>query len=334
MKKIYLVTGCAGFIGFHLVKKLLSKKKLQVIGLDSLNEYYDKNLKLSRLQQLKILSKNNNFKFYKIDLIKKKKINLLFNRFKFHKVIHLAAQPGVRYSLENPDAYIQNNIVAFSNLIEICARKSISHFIYASSSSVYGANPNLPFKETDRVDKPLQLYAATKRSNELIAFSYSNIYRLPTTGLRFFTVFGPWGRPDMALFLFTRNIILGKPINLYNYGKHVRDFTYIDDIINGIVKIINKIPKSRIKKKKIIPHRILNIGSSKKIKLIDYVKAIELALKTKAIKNLLPIQKGDMHATFSDTSLINRLVNYKSKTKIIDGVKKFTKWFIKYYNYK
>lgn len=179
----------------------------------------------------------------------------------------------------------------------------------------------------------MQLYAATKRSNELIAFSYSNIYRLPTTGLRFFTVFGPWGRPDMALFLFTKNIILGKPINLYNYGKHVRDFTYIDDIINGIVKIINKIPKSRIKKK-IIPNRILNIGSSKKIKLIDYVKAIELALKTKAIKNLLPIQKGDMHATFSDTSLINRLVNYKSKTKITDGVKKFIKWFIKYYKYK
>lgn len=334
MKKIYLVTGCAGFIGFHLVKKLLSKKNLQVIGLDSLNEYYDKKLKLSRLQQLKILSKNNNFKFYKIDLIKKKKINLLFNRFKFHKVIHLAAQPGVRYSLENPDAYIQNNIVAFSNLIEICARNRISHFIYASSSSVYGANSNLPFKETDRVDKPLQLYAATKRSNELIAFSYSNIYRLPTTGLRFFTVFGPWGRPDMALFLFTKNIILGRPINLYNYGKHIRDFTYIDDIVNGIVKIINKIPKSRIKKNKIIPHRILNIGSSKKIKLIDYVKAIELALKTKAIKNLLPIQKGDMHSTFSDTSLINRLVNYKSKTKINDGVKKFTKWFIKYYKYK
>jgi UDP-glucuronate 4-epimerase len=333
MQKIYLVTGCAGFIGFHLVKRLLSKKNLQVIGLDSLNEYYDKKLKLNRLQQLKILSKNNNFKFYKINLIKKKKINLLFNRFKFCKVIHLAAQPGVRYSLENPDAYIQNNIVAFSNLIEICARKSISHFIYASSSSVYGGNPNLPFKETDRVDKPLQLYAATKRSNELIAFSYSNIYKLPTTGLRFFTVFGPWGRPDMALFLFTKNIILGKPINLYNYGKHVRDFTYIDDIINGIVKIINKIPKSRIKKK-IIPHRILNIGSSKKIKLIDYVKAIELALKTKAIKNLLPFQKGDMHATFSDTSLINRLVNYKSKTKITDGVKKFTKWFIKYYKYK
>ena len=333
MKIIYLVTGCAGFIGFHLVKKLLRKKNLQIVGVDSLNEYYDKKLKLNRLKQLKNISKRNNFLFYKINLVNKKKINLLFDKFKFCKVIHLAAQPGVRYSLENPDAYIQNNIVAFSNLIEICAKREVSHFIYASSSSVYGANHNLPFREADRVDTPLQLYAATKRSNELIAFSYSNIYKLPTTGLRFFTVYGPWGRPDMALFLFTKNIILGKPINLFNYGKHIRDFTYIDDIVDGIVKIINKIPRTENKVNKNIPHRILNIGSSKKIRLKDYVKAIELAINKKAIKILLPQQKGDMLETFSDTSLIKRLVNYKVKTKVNDGVKNFTEWFIKYYKF-
>jgi UDP-glucuronate 4-epimerase len=334
MKKIYLVTGCAGFIGFHLVQKLLRKKNLQIVGLDSLNEYYDKSLKLNRLKQLNKISNKYNFLFYKIDLVNKKKINLLFNKFKFCKVIHLAAQPGVRYSLENPGAYIQNNIVAFSNLIEICAKRKISHFIYASSSSVYGSNHNLPFRETDRVDSPLQLYAATKRSNELIAFSYSHIYKLPTTGLRFFTVYGPWGRPDMALFLFTKNIILGKPINLFNNGKHIRDFTYIDDVIDGVIKIINKIPK-KLKEKNhksdFVPHRIINIGSSKKIKLINYIKAVELALKMKAIKNLLPKQKGDMDTTYSDTSLIRRLVNYKSQTNINDGVKRFTKWFLEYY---
>ena len=262
MKKIYLVTGCAGFIGFHLVQQLLRKKNLLIVGLDSLNEYYDKRLKLNRLKQINKISSKNNFLFYKIDLAKKKQINFLFNKFKFCKVIHLAAQPGVRYSLENPDAYIQNNIVAFSNLIEICAKRSISHFLYASSSSVYGSNQNMPFKETDRVDTPLQLYAATKRSNELIAYSYSNIYQLPTTGLRFFTVYGPWGRPDMALFLFTKNIILGKPINLFNYGKHVRDFTYVDDVVVAIIKLINKVPN---KKNSTSPYRIVNIGSSKKL---------------------------------------------------------------------
>jgi UDP-glucuronate 4-epimerase len=335
MKKKYLVTGCAGFIGFHVVKKLLSNKNLVVIGIDSLNQYYDPKLKLKRLKELKNISTKKNFKFYKINLINRNKLKLLFKKFNFDKVIHLAAQPGVRYSLKNPNAYIQNNIVAFANLIEICSSKRISHFIYASSSSVYGANHKMPFKETDRVDTPLQLYAATKKSNELIAFTYSNIYKMPTTGLRFFTVYGPWGRPDMALFLFTKNIILKKPINLFNYGRNVRDFTYIDDIVKGVIKIINKIPVDiSYKKKNSIPYRIVNIGSSKKIKVTDYVNEIERSLKKKAKKILLPSQKGDMLETLSDTSLMNRLVNYKSTTKIKIGIKNFTEWFVKYYKYK
>jgi UDP-glucuronate 4-epimerase len=326
-----LVTGCAGFIGFHLVQGLI-KKKYQVIGIDSLNSYYDKSLKIERL---KILRKNKkNFIFYKLNIKNKNLLKKIFNKHRFTKVIHLAAQPGVRYSLINPYAYIDNNIVAFLNILHLSKNYNIKHFIYASSSSVYGANKKIPFYEKDSVDHPIQLYSATKRSNELMAYSYSHLYNLPTTGIRFFTVYGPWGRPDMALFMFTKNIIKNKPINLFNYGRHVRDFTYIDDAVNGVIKIIKKIPNKKLRKKNIIPYRILNIGSSKKIQLIDYIKAIESALKMKAVKNLLPKQKGDMDTTYSDTSLISRLVNYKSKTNINVGVKRFIKWFLKYYKYK
>jgi UDP-glucuronate 4-epimerase len=329
-----LLTGSAGFIGFHVALKLL-KLNFIVIGIDSLNSYYDKSLKI---QRLKILKKKKNFIFYKFNIKNKKLLEQIFKKYKPKKVIHFAAQPGVRYSIINPYAYIDNNIVAFLNILHLSKNYAVEHFIYASSSSVYGANKKIPFSEKDPTDQPLQLYAATKKANELMAYSYSSLYNIPTTGIRFFTVYGPWGRPDMALFLFTKNILRKKPINLFNYGKHIRDFTYIDDAVDGVIKIINKIPQKKINKKNhkkyFIPHQVINIGSSKKIKLINYIKAIELALKMKAIKNLLPKQKGDMNTTFSDTSLINRLVNYKSKTKINDGVKKFTKWFIEYYKHK
>ena len=328
-----LVTGSAGFIGFHVTQRLL-KLNFKVIGIDSINNYYDKNLKI---QRLKILKNKKNFIFYKLNLKNRILLEKIIKRYNPEKVIHLAAQPGVRYSIINPYAYIDSNIIGFLNILHLSKNYGVKHFVYASSSSVYGGNKKIPFSEKDSADHPLQLYAATKRANELMAYSYSSLYKIPTTGIRFFTVYGPWGRPDMALFLFTKNILKKKPINLFNHGKHIRDFTYIDDAVDGVIKIINKIPKivkEKIHKENFVPHRIVNIGSSKKIKLINYIKAIELALKMKAIKNLLPKQKGDMHTTFSDTSLINKLVNYKSKTKINDGVKKFTKWFIKYYKYK
>jgi len=328
-----LVTGSAGFIGFHVSKKLLELKH-NVFGIDNLNKYYSKKLKTDRLS---LLHKYKNYKHFNFNIVNKKKIQNFFRKYKPDYVIHLAAQAGVRYSIINPYSYINNNIVAFNNILHLSKNYKIKHFIYASSSSVYGANKKIPFSEKDSTDHPLQLYAATKKANELMAYSYSSLYKIPTTGIRFFTVYGPWGRPDMALFLFTKNILRKKPINLFNYGKHIRDFTYIDDAVDGVIKIVNKIP-SIVKKNNhnddFVPHRIVNIGSSKKIKLINYINAIELALKMKAIKNLLPKQKGDMNTTFSDTSLINKLVNYKSKTKINDGVKKFTKWFIEYYKHK
>ena len=328
-----LVTGSAGFIGFHVSKKLLELKH-NVFGIDNLNKYYSKKLKTDRLS---LLHKYKNYKHFNFNIVNKKKIQNFFRKYKPDYVIHLAAQAGVRYSIINPYSYINNNIVAFNNILHLSKNYKIKHFIYASSSSVYGANKKIPFSEKDSTDHPLQLYAATKKANELMAYSHSSLYKIPTTGIRFFTVYGPWGRPDMALFLFTKNILRKKPINLFNYGKHIRDFTYIDDAVDGVIKIVNKIP-SIVKKNNhnddFVPHRIVNIGSSKKIKLINYINAIELALKMKAIKNLLPKQKGDMNTTFSDTSLINKLVNYKSKTKINDGVKKFTKWFIEYYKHK
>ena len=331
-----LITGSAGFIGFHLSKRLLEKKH-QVYGLDNINNYYDTSLKKKRISLLKKLS-TKKFKFIKLDLQNKNKLNELFVKYKFDIVINLAAQAGVRYSIENPKIYLQNNIDTFLNLLECCRKQSIKHLIYASTSSVYGLDSLMPFKEDKGSNHPTHIYAATKKCNELMAHSYSHLFNLPTTGLRFFTVYGPWGRPDMALFKFTKNIINKKNIEVYNYGKHARDFTYIDDIIQGIVSILTKIPKknSRFENKKldisksIAPYRILNIGRGKKIKLMTYIKLLEKELNTKAKIKFLPKQKGDVQETFSNIQKI-RMLGYNPKTNVKEGIKKFVKWYKEYY---
>jgi UDP-glucuronate 4-epimerase len=331
-----LITGSAGFIGFHLSKTLL-EKKYQVYGLDNINNYYDASLKKKRISLLKKLS-TNKFKFIKLDLQNKKKLDELFVKYKFDIVVNLAAQAGVRYSIENPKIYLQNNIDTFLNLLECCRKQSIKHLIYASTSSVYGLDSLMPFKEDRGSNHPTHIYAATKKCNELMAHSYSHLFNLPTTGLRFFTVYGPWGRPDMALFKFTKNILNKKNIEVYNYGKHARDFTYIDDIIQGIVSILKKIPKknSRFKNKKLdtskssAPYRILNIGRGKKIKLMTYIKLLEIELNTKAKIKFLPKQKGDVQETFSNIQKI-RMLGYNPKTNVKEGIKNFVKWYRKYY---
>jgi UDP-glucuronate 4-epimerase len=316
----YLVTGSAGFIGFHTCLNLLKKKKI-VIGLDSINNYYSTTLKKERL---KILKKYKNFIFYKIDLSKKKKLLtsiLKKNNIKF--VIHLAAQAGVRYSIENPTAYIESNIIGFFNILKACKDQKIKHFVYASTSSVYGNSSKFPLEENDSCNKPIQLYAATKKSNEVIAHSFSAIYKIPTTGLRFFTVYGPWGRPDMALYKFTKNIINSKPIDVFNYGKHVRDFSYIDDVVFYILAVIKKIPEN----KKKIPFRILNIGNNKPEKLMDYIKLIEFFLKKKAVINKKKLQKGDVYKTHASMKKMWIITKKKTHTPIRVGIKKFIEWF-------
>ncbi|MDB0003107.1 NAD-dependent epimerase/dehydratase family protein [Alphaproteobacteria bacterium] len=318
-----LVTGCAGFIGFHLSKYLL-KKKITVLGIDNLNSYYDTELKKNRI---KILKRNKNFKFYKFDLINKNKINKLIINEKIKHVVHLAAQAGVRYSIENPETYFKNNLEVFFNILEISRENKIKHLVFASTSSVYGENNNFPLNETEDTSKPLSFYAATKKSNEVMAHSYSYIYKLPCTALRFFTVYGPYGRPDMALFKFTKNILDNKKIELFNNGNHFRDFTYVDDIVSGIVSIIKKPSKN------ITPFNIFNIGNGNSRKLKDYLYAIEQKLEKKALIKNLPLQKGDIIKTHSDISSLNNFSNYKSKTNIEEGVGKFIDWFIKYYNY-
>jgi UDP-glucuronate 4-epimerase len=329
-----LITGAAGFIGFHLTS-LLVKKGFFVIGLDNLNSYYDRNLKLDRLKEIQRISKKK-FKFYKVDISSNKKLQKIFKKEKIDIVINLAAQAGVRYSLENPSAYIKSNLLGFFNILQLSKDFDIKHLVYASTSSVYGMNKKLPFSENQGVNHPLQLYAATKRSNELMAHAYSNLYKLPTTGLRFFTVYGPWGRPDMALFLFVKNILSFKPIKVFNRGMHMRDFTYVDDIANGIYKVIFKIPKQSVQKSLMpnssnAPFRILNIGNSKKVKLLSFIKEIENNLKIKAKKKYFGLQKGDVVSTFSDTKGIKKLTNYKSKTSYKLGIKKFIQWYKKYY---
>ena len=337
MKKI-LVTGAAGFIGFHTSLKLLKLKK-KVIGLDNLNNYYDPNLKLSRL---KILQKNKNFTFKKIDLRDEKKLKKIFQKNKIEKVLNLAAQAGVRYSLINPKSYIDTNLVGFFNLIDLSRKYKVKNFVYASTSSVYGFLTKMPFKEGSTTDHPIQLYAATKKSNELIAHSYSYIYKLPTTGLRFFTVYGPWGRPDMALFKFTKNILSNKKIEIFNYGDHSRDFTYIDDIVQGIIKSINKIPKSNknfnFSNPKLAessaPFTVYNIGNGKKVKLMKYISEIEKYLNKDAKKNYKQLQKGDIKDTHSNLNKIKKNLGYKSKTPVKKGVKNFLKWYLEYYKIK
>ena len=318
--KNYLITGSAGFIGFHLSKKLLSEG-FNVLGVDNLNNYYDQKIKQDRN---KILKKYKNYKFNKIDIKDYKKLDRIFKKNSIYGVVNLAAQAGVRYSLKNPRSYIENNINGFFNILELSKKYRVKKFIYASTSSIYGLQKKFPLKENFNTDNPIQLYAATKKSNELMATSYSHLYKMDTVGLRFFTVYGPWGRPDMALFKFTKNIIKGKPIEVFNKGKHERDFTYVDDIVNGIFNII-------IKKKSKFGAKIFNIGNGKKIKLLKYIQLIEKNLSRKSKKQFLPLQKGDVIKTHSDTKLIKKHYNYEAKTEVSYGVKKFIEWYVSYF---
>ena len=334
MKTKILITGSSGFIGFHLSKKLL-EKGIKVHGYDSMNNYYDVNLKKARC---KILKKYKNFSFTKNELENRKALEKIFKKFKPSVVIHLAAQAGVRYSIEKPRVYLDSNITGTYNIIEISKKLNVKHLIMASSSSVYGANKKIPFKETDKTETQLSIYAATKKSNESMAHSYSNIWKMPITMLRFFTVYGPWGRPDMALFKFTKGILNNKKIDIYNNGKMYRDFTYIDDIVDGIRMLINKIPNlNQVDLYKndslspVAPFRVLNIGNTKKVFLLDFIKEIELALGKKAIRNYMPLQKGDVKQTLSNTSLLKKLTGYNPKTNYKSGIKKFLKWYLSYY---
>ena len=336
-KNKILITGSAGFIGFH-VSKFFLERNYKVYGIDNLNNYYDVKLKNDRIKFLKNNFKN--FKFSKLDISNKKSLEKLFKKNSFDKVINLAAQAGVRYSIDNPDVYVKSNLIGFCNLIELSKENKIKHFIYASTSSVYGMNKKQPLSEKDNVDHPIQFYAATKRSNELIAHSYSHLFNLPTTGLRFFTVYGPWGRPDMALFLFTENILKNKPIKVFNNGNHIRDFTYVDDVAKSVFHISNKIPHNDIKKKfkylpseSSAPFRILNIGNNKPIKLMNYISEIEKRLNRKSKKKYFSLQMGDIKQTLADNNKIKKIINFKPNTTIKYGVNKFIDWYLDYYNY-
>ena len=348
-----LVTGSAGFIGFHLCKKLL-EEKFEVIGFDNLNNYYDVNLKLNRIKELKNIALKNKviFNFAKGDLTKNRDLDEVFeNKNKSNPntlkeeiscVINLAAQAGVRYSIENPSEYIQSNIVGFSNLIEKAKKHNTKHFIYASSSSVYGGNKKIPFQESDNVDHPISLYAATKKSNELIAHTYSHLFGLPTTGLRFFTVYGPWGRPDMALYKFTDLIVKNKPIRVFNHGKMIRDFTYIDDVIESIYRLIDKPPSKEDYKDQGIynpsnswaPYKVFNIGNSQPTNLNNYIEAIEKNLNKKARIILEDMQPGDVEKTFANTETLERWIRFKPSTSIDEGIKNFISWYLSYYEKK
>ena len=346
-----LITGSAGFIGFHLTKKLMASGH-DIVGIDNINSYYDVNLKYDRLKNTGINKEEieynkvvksslyPDYKFVKLNLEDDFNISKLFKREKFDRVCHLAAQAGVRYSIENPMAYVDCNIVGFLNILEGCRHNNIKHLAYASSSSVYGLNENMPFSVQDNVDHPVSLYAASKKSNELMAHTYSHLYNLPTTGLRFFTVYGPWGRPDMALFRFVKAILEGNPIDVYNNGNMERDFTYIDDIIQGITRIIKSVPKGNKSWSGKNPDpssskasfRVYNIGNNSPVKLLDFIESIETATGKKAKKNMLPIQPGDVPKTWADVSALNRDFKYKPDTTIDTGVKNFVNWYCEYYN--
>ncbi len=330
-----LVTGAAGFIGFHLSRRLLERGD-RVTGLDNLNDYYDVGLKRSRLE---ILNRYEGFSFSPIDLKTKAEVDKLFNGRRFDTVINLAAQAGVRYSLTNPYAYLDSNLTGFLNLLEACRHSKPAHLIYASSSSVYGANRKMPLSVHDNVDHPLALYAATKKSNELMAHAYSNLYNLPTTGLRFFSVYGPWGRPDMALFIFTKAILESKPISVHNFGKMKRDFTFIDDIVESLVRLIPKTPTSNPNwsgltpdpATSIAPYRLFNIGNSSPVELLHFIDVIESKLGKKAVRNLLPMQEGDVEETLADTLNLEREINFKPSTPIEVGIERFVTWYKEYY---
>lgn len=330
-----LVTGAAGFIGFHVSRYLLERGD-QVVGVDNLNDYYDVSLKEARLQQL---FKYSSFRFLKLDISDRADISSLFVAEDFDKVVHLAAQAGVRYSLENPHAYADSNLVGFLNILEGCRQSSIQHLVYASSSSVYGANETMPFSVHDNVDHPVSLYAATKKCNELMAHSYSHLYGLPVTGLRFFTVYGPWGRPDMSPFLFARAILEGKPIKVFNHGLHRRDFTYIDDIVEGVVRVLDRVATSDEKWSGLkpdpatsrAPYKVYNIGNNEPVELLRYIELIEDAIGRKADKELLPLQPGDVEHTYADVEDLVRDTGYKPATSIELGVRKFVSWYRQYY---
>ena len=331
-----LVTGAAGFIGFHTARRLLERGE-EVVGLDNLNAYYDPTLKEARLG---ILRQHPGFRFVKIDLADRAPMEELFRAEKFQRVVHLAAQAGVRYSISHPHTYVQSNVTGFLHVIEGCRHHAVEHLVYASTSSVYGANTQMPFSEQQNVDHPLTLYAATKKSNELMAHSYSSLYGLPTTGLRFFTVYGPWGRPDMALFLFTRHILAGTPIDVFNGGRHRRDFTYIDDIVQGVVAAVDKVatpdpnwnsaaPDPATSN---APYRIYNIGNQQPVELLRYIEVLERCLGRQARKNLLPMQPGDLPDTWADVEALARDVGYRPSTDLETGVKRFVEWYLEYYH--
>lgn len=336
-----LVTGAAGFIGFYVSKRLVESGH-KVVGLDNINDYYDPQLKYDRLaelgiqqtdaqtfNQLGLSSKATNFKFIRMALEDAEALKLLFSKEKFDVVCNLAAQAGVRYSIENPEAYIQSNVVGFLNILECCRNNGIEHLVYASSSSVYGENEKVPFETTDRVDHPISLYAATKKSNELMAYTYNHLYGFATTGLRFFTVYGPWGRPDMAMFLFTEAIINGKPIKVFNNGNLERDFTYVDDIVEGVVRIVED--TSRKKSTSDNSDSVYNIGNSNSVKLMDFITQIEQELGVEAKKEFLPMQPGDVPKTWANVDDLMRDYNYKPGTSVKDGVHHFIAWYKSYY---
>jgi len=334
MKKI-LITGVAGFIGYHLAQKLL-QDNWHVIGIDNLNDYYDVELKQNRL---KLIETKENFLFHRLDLADKVNMAKLFQEQGFDYVVNLAAQAGVRYSLKNPHAYIESNIVGFMNILEGCRHNQVKHLVFASSSSVYGANTHMPFSVHQNVDHPMSLYAATKKANELMAHTYASLYGLPATGLRFFTVYGPWGRPDMALFLFTRAILAGEPINVFNHGNMKRDFTYIDDIVEGVARVITLIPASNPAWQgdrpdpatSYAPYKIYNIGNNNPVNLLHFIEVIENALGPKAEKNLLPLQPGDVPSTYADIADLIQAVGFKPQTPIETGVRRFVDWYTGYY---
>ena len=330
-----LITGSAGFIGSALSLRLLERGD-EVIGIDNLNDYYDVSLKEARLQRTLAY---DGYTDVRIDLEDREGIAELFRKHQPHRVVNLAAQAGVRYSLENPHAYVDTNLVGFTNILEGCRHNNVEHLVYASSSSVYGANTSMPFSVHDNVDHPVSLYAASKKANELMAHTYSHLYQLPTTGLRFFTVYGPWGRPDMALFLFTKNILAGKPIEVFNYGNHRRDFTYIDDIVEGVVRVIDNVaapnpdwsgdaPDSASSKG---PYRLYNIGNNEPVELMHYIEVLENCLGKKAEKNMLPLQPGDVPATYADVSDLVNAVGYKPDMSVEQGVANFVEWYRDFY---
>ena len=330
-----LVTGAAGFIGMTTSLRLLARGD-EVVGLDNLNDYYEVSLKENRLKRLTALP---GFRFVKLDVGDRAGMEKLFAEEKFDKVIHLAAQAGVRYSIQNPHAYVDSNLVGFINVLEGCRHNQVQHLVYASSSSVYGGNTKMPFSEHDSVDHPVSLYAATKKANELMAHTYSHLYGLPTTGLRFFTVYGPWGRPDMALFLFTKAILEGRPIDVFNHGKMKRDFTFVDDIVQGVVRTMDRVaePDPAYNAdlpdpgRSNVPFRVFNIGNNNPVELMSFIEAIEDAVGVKAEKNFMPLQDGDVPATYANTDELNAWTGFKPETPVREGVGRFVEWYRSYY---